>query len=174
MASTAEQVYFSGLAQGFGAQDDAGMLRIYYPEPMLDVKCTLEPAAKAAKLKLVVDMLVGIYVCATAEAIAFAQHVNLPLDQFYELAVDAAGGSHVFREVGAQVIKGLKGDASVWSRSGRRLDDVAKGLSEAVKEAQNVKCPAFLMNAALSILMLAKRAEEKEASAASVVKIWTS
>ncbi|KAF2805363.1 oxidoreductase-like protein [Mytilinidion resinicola] len=174
MASAAEQVYFSGLSQGFGSEDDAGMVRVYYPGPVADVKCDLDKETKAAKLKLVVDMLIGIYVCATAESIAFAQQVNLPLDQLHELAVDAAGGSHVFRDVGAQMIKGLTGDVSAWSGSGKRLDDVAQGLSEAANEAQSLKCPAFLTNAALSMLTLAKRTGEKDASAASVVKVWKS
>ncbi|KAF2488822.1 hypothetical protein BU16DRAFT_214052 [Lophium mytilinum] len=174
MASAAEQVYFSGLSQGFGSEDDAGMVRLYYPGPVADVKCTVDKEAKAAKLKLVVNMLIGIYVCATAESIAFAQRVNLPLDQLHELAVDAAGGSHVFREVGAQMIKGLKGDASAWSGLGKRLEDVTQGLSEAASEAQNLKCPAFLTNTALSMLMLAKRTADKDASAATAVKVWKS
>jgi len=175
MSSTAEQVYFSGLSQGFGAEDDAGMVRLYYPESIADVKCDPDGnlEAKALKMKLVINALIGIYVCATAESIAFAKQVNLPLDQLYELAVDAAGGSHVFRKVGAQMIKGLKGDQSAWSGSGMKLENVVKGLSEAVEKAQNLKCPAFLMNAALSVLMMAKRRVDNDASAASVVRVWT-
>ncbi|OCL07470.1 2-hydroxy-3-oxopropionate reductase [Glonium stellatum] len=172
LSSIAEQVYFSGLAQGFGPNDDAGMVRMYYPDPVTKVNSTLPKEDASSKLNLVVCMLVGIHLCAAAESISFAKHVGLPLDQLYELAVDAAGGSIMFQECGKQMIEDLKGgESTLVASTGRRLDSIVQDMLAAVEEAQKTKCPMYLASGSLSLLLMARRGG-REASAASVIDVW--
>lgn len=175
LTSIAEQVYFSGLAQGFGAHDDAGMVRVYHPEAVSKVDCTLSAEEESAKTKLVIDMLIAIHVCAAAESIAFAKHVGLPLEQLYKLASDAAGSSIMLREAGADMIKGLQGDQSVWeSTSQKSMGRLAEELSAAVDEAQKVKCPVHLASGALSLLLLAQQKTSSDGAGINLIRIWTS
>lgn len=174
MSSIAEQVYTVGLARGWGPNDDAGMVRMYYPEPVTKVE-TLKERDEEVKRRtnLIVRMLEGIHVCAAAESIAFAKHVGIPLEQFYELAVDAAGGSTMFRECGKDMIRGLNGDAEVWKTTARsNLGQLIKELSHGVDEAFTVKSPTFLASGALNILTLAQKQGQKNYSDACVIKIW--
>lgn len=100
MTTTAEQVYFSGLARGYGSDDDSSLIRLY-----TDDKGKVGPVKplvkdEAAKLRLVVNLLRGLHLCAAAETIAYAQYVGLDLDQVLELSVSAAGGSKILSREG--------------------------------------------------------------------------
>ncbi|KAI9685106.1 MAG: hypothetical protein M1820_010842, partial [Bogoriella megaspora] len=105
LSSIAEQVYLSGLSRGWGPKDDAEMVRMYSEGPVSKVEKKASGEDRQRKTQLVIRMLVAIHVCAAAESIAFAKHVGIPLEQFYELAVDAAGGSLMFRECGKDMIR---------------------------------------------------------------------
>ena len=174
MSSIAEQVYTAGLARGWGSNDDAGMVRMYYPEPVMKAR-RLDGGATELKRRtqLIVSMLVGIHICAAAESIAFAKHVGIPLEQFYDLAIDAAGGSAMFRECGKDMIRGLKGDAEAWKTAVRpKLDQLIKNLSQGVDEAFVAKSPTFLASGALNLLTLARKQGKPGDSDASVINIW--
>lgn len=109
LCSAAEQVYFSALDRGWGANDDAGIVRLWTSEPVTSIQSNLSAEDKEAKLQLVVNLLTGIHLVSAAEAISLAKHVGIPLAQFYELACDAAGGSSMFKDAGAKMIAVLEG-----------------------------------------------------------------
>ncbi|KAH7079123.1 NAD binding domain of 6-phosphogluconate dehydrogenase-domain-containing protein [Paraphoma chrysanthemicola] len=150
LCSVAEQVYFSALDRGWGANDDAGLVRLWTSEPVSNITSTLSASEKEAALKLVIDLLTGIHLVSAAEAISLANHVGIPLPQLYELACDAAGGSTMFKQVGAKMIDVLEGrDAGV----GSVLGGYAEALKIVVDKAQEIKCPVYLGSAALNALL---------------------
>lgn len=152
LCTLAEQVYFSALDRGWGANDDAGIVRLWTSTPVSTISSTsLTPESKSSLLQLVVDLLTGIHLVAAAEALSLAQHVGIPLDQFYVLACDAAGGSTMFAEEGKRMIEVFQG-----KRDGKE-EGVLKGYAErlkgAVDKAQEIKCPVYLGGAAVSSLL---------------------
>lgn len=124
-------------------------------------------------MRLVTQLLAGVHLCAAAEAIALAQHLGLDLAQFSELANDAAGGSWMFRDRGADMITGLGGDAAVWEKSPKRnLEVVVKDLSLVVLVARRVNFPVYLAIEALNLLLFAQRRGWGKSADASVVTVW--
>ncbi|KAI9693561.1 MAG: hypothetical protein M1820_009127, partial [Bogoriella megaspora] len=92
---------------------------------------------------------------------------------FYELAVDAAGGSLMFRECGKDMIRGLNGDAQAWQPSVRsNLGQLVKDLSAAIDEAWEVRCPTFLGSGALSVLMTALKQGKETDPDTSLIRTW--
>jgi len=150
LCSAAEQVYFSALDRGWGANDDAGLVRLWTPEPVTSITTTLSAEEKETKLQLVVSLLTGIHLVSAAEAISLAKHVGIPLPQFYELACDAAGGSAMFKDAGAKMIAVLEGKED---GKGAVLGGYAESLKQAVDEAQAIKCPVYLGTGALNLLL---------------------
>ncbi|KAF2867909.1 NAD binding domain of 6-phosphogluconate dehydrogenase-domain-containing protein [Massariosphaeria phaeospora] len=149
LCSIAEQVYFSALDRGWGTNDDAGIVRLWTADPVSNIQTKLSDEDKKAKLDLVINLLSGIHLCAAAESIAFAKHIGLPLPQLYELAIDAAGGSAMFKELGAKMIPILEGKSG---ESGGDLSALAEKLTSAINEAQAIRCPLYLGNGALNLL----------------------
>ncbi|KAF1834462.1 oxidoreductase-like protein [Decorospora gaudefroyi] len=150
LCSVAEQVYFSALDRGWGANDDAGLVRLWTPEPVAKIESKLSAEDKEAKFQLVVNLLTGIHLVSAAESISLAKHVGIPLPQFYDLACDAAGGSTMFKEAGERMISILEGKED---GKGRVLGGYIETLKEAVSEAQAIKCPLYLGTGALNLLL---------------------
>lgn len=149
LCTIAEQVYFSGADRGWGPNDDAGLVRLWTSEPVSSIQGSLSEEDKKAKLDQVVNLLAGIHLVAAVESITFAKHVGLPLEQLYELAVEAAGGSTMFKELGPKVISILEGKGS----GEEALESYLERLKGAVEEAQSIKCPLFLGGGALNLLL---------------------
>ncbi|KAF5850964.1 hypothetical protein GGP41_010611 [Bipolaris sorokiniana] len=150
LCSVAEQVYFSALDRGWGANDDAGLVRLWTSDPVTSIQSTLSPEEKAQKLEHAVNLLTGIHLVAATEAISLAKHVGIPLPQFYTLVCDAAGGSTMFKEAGQKMIEILEGKED---GSGSVLGSYVETLKLAVEEAQSIKCPVYLGSAALNKLL---------------------
>ncbi|KAI0596134.1 NAD binding domain of 6-phosphogluconate dehydrogenase-domain-containing protein [Biscogniauxia sp. FL1348] len=176
MTSTAEQVFFSGLGRGWGADDDSSMIRLYTEgEGKVGPVTTAETEDEEAKLKHVMALLKGIYLCAAAETIAFAKRCELDLDQVYELCVNAAGGSAVFKNVGPEMVKLCRGEALSAAEGGESLGELEQELLEAVAEAQRLKMPVYLGSQALSLIRLALQHAPRNVERiprASVAKLW--
>ncbi|KAI0114438.1 NAD binding domain of 6-phosphogluconate dehydrogenase-domain-containing protein [Nemania sp. FL0031] len=173
MTGTAEQVYFSSLARGYGADDDSSLIRLY-TEGLKDSVSSL-PEEKARKLALVQGLLRGIYLCGTAESLAFAQRCQLDLDQVYDLCINAAGGSKVFETVGLEIINLFRGKETIPAAEGERLQDVAAQLHEAVAEAQRLKMPLYLGTQASNLIRLALQHSQDHSQAlprAAIAKLW--
>ncbi|PSN63195.1 hypothetical protein BS50DRAFT_612484 [Corynespora cassiicola Philippines] len=149
LCTIAEQVYFSALDRGWGANDDASIVRLWTSTPVAQIQSSLSDTSKKERLDLVIKLLEGIHLVAAAESIAFAKHVGLPLPQLYELAVEAAGGSTMFKDFGPQMISILEGKGD----SGANLDTFVKDLKKSVDEAQAIKCPVYLGSGALNVLL---------------------
>ncbi|KAF2751928.1 oxidoreductase-like protein [Sporormia fimetaria CBS 119925] len=155
LVTAAEQVYFSAADRGYTPNDDAGLVRLWTETPVTDIQSTLSDQEKSDRLDLVVQLLTAIHLVSAAESIAFADHVGLPLQQLYELASEAAGGSAMFKEFGPRMIEVLEGRGED-VKIGSHLD----GLKSAVEEAQKIKCPLFLGGAALNVLLAAGKGGE--------------
>ncbi|KAH6895926.1 NAD binding domain of 6-phosphogluconate dehydrogenase-domain-containing protein [Thelonectria olida] len=172
MTSNAEQGYFTGLGKGFGADDDASLIRIYTEGKGKVGPVKAQAGTEAEKLRLVVNLLKGIHLCAAAEALTFAHKVGLDLDQVYELCINAAGGSTMLKSFGGDMIRVLRGEAPA---VGDGLVALTKDLAGAVDEAQRLKMPLFLGSQALNLLRLVlqhKPKDRPETPMALVVKVW--
>lgn len=150
LCSIAEQVYFSALDRGWGANDDAGLVRLWTSEPVSSITTKLSSEEKETALQLVVDLLTGIHLVSAAEAISLAKNVGIPLPQLYELACDAAGGSAMFKEAGAKMIDILEGKDE---GKGSVLGGYAEKLKVVVDKAQELKTPLYLGSGALNALL---------------------
>jgi 3-hydroxyisobutyrate dehydrogenase len=177
MTSAAEQAYFLSLGRGWGADDDASLVRLYTEgkETLGPLALPSEAKTDDAKISLVVDLLRGIHLCSAAEALAFAHHVGLDLDQVFDLCINAAGGSSVLSSVGPGIIKVLQGAASTSTDTSASLDSISQDLSTVLDEAQRLKVPLFLGNAALSLIrraILAGQAKSQRTALESIVEVW--
>lgn len=178
MTSVAEQVYLTALGRGWGADDDASVLRLYTEGVGRVGAVTGLTSTEAEKLDLLVSLLEGIHLCSAAETIAFANHVGLDLDQVFELCVNAAGGSRMLNKLGPDMIsafktgedravKGWQDDTSV------SLQGIVDKLQAAVDEAQRLKMPLFLGTQALNLCRFALQGPTTVGLAApSVVRAW--
>ncbi|KAJ5370566.1 uncharacterized protein N7496_006658 [Penicillium cataractarum] len=166
LCSTAEQVYLSALLQGYGPVDDSSMVRQYYSEPITKVSNTKSTEENAEALQLVLDVMQLTNLVAAAEAISFAHHLNVDLKQFFTLVSDAAGASRQFMTKGLEMIEGRIGKDS------ETVDDVISRLEKGVQKARDLHCPLNLGNAALSVLLMAKRSGLGAEGSTSVIKMF--
>lgn len=177
MTSAAEQVYLVGLGRGWGADDDTCLLRLY-SEGVGHVGAVMGlTSGEDEKLDLVVSLLKGIHLCSAAEAIAFASHVGLDLDQVFELCINAAGGSAMLDKFGPDMIAAFKtgqvGQTHGKDGNDASLQGIVDKLRAAVDEAQRLKIPLFLGNQALNMCRLALQGTTTAGLAASsVVRAW--
>lgn len=178
LASAAEQAYFAGLGMGYGPDDDTVMMSVYTQGVGKVGPVQAAAADDEAKTRLVIALLEGIHLCSAAEALAFAHHVNLDLDQVFELCTNAAGGSGMLDQFGPGMLRALKGGAVAegWETEAGayNLQDATERLQAAVDEGQRLKMPLFLGTQALNLMRLAARSLDGRKSAGSVVKLWTS
>ena len=150
LCSIAEQVYFAAVDRSWGANDDAGIVRLWTSDPVTSIQSSLSAEEKQQKLTLVKDLLKGIHLVAAAEALSLAKHVNIPLPQIYELAKDAAGGSKQFEDFGPKMLPILEGQTD---GNGKVLDSYVEKLHKALDEAQAIKCPLYLGNGAMALML---------------------
>ncbi|KAF3385052.1 putative oxidoreductase YgbJ [Penicillium rolfsii] len=166
LCSTAEQVYLSALLQGYGPVDDSSMVRQYYSEPVTKVTNTKSTEENAEALQLVLDVMQLTNLVAAAEAISFAKYLKVDLKQFFTLVSDAAGSSKQFMTKGQEMIEGRIGQNS------ETINDVINHLEKAVQKARDLHCPLHLGNAAMSVLLMAKRAGLGAEGSTSVIKVF--
>jgi 3-hydroxyisobutyrate dehydrogenase len=82
--------------------------------------------------------------------LSLAKHVGIPLPQIYELAKDAAGGSKQFENLGPKILPILEGQSD---GNGKMLDAYVDKLHKVLDEAQLIKCPLYLGNGALALML---------------------
>lgn len=166
LCSIAEQLYITGLNKDYGANDDAGLVRLWTTEPVSSIQSSLSEDDKKAKLELVSNLLNGIHLCAAAEGISFAKNLGVPLAQYYELCVEAAGGSVQYKEQGTKMIDILEGKQE---QGQQNLQSYRDSLKAAIAEARDKKIPLHLGNGALSLIEQAG----KDLSFASLLKLYS-
>ncbi|KAI0470658.1 NAD binding domain of 6-phosphogluconate dehydrogenase-domain-containing protein [Xylariaceae sp. FL0804] len=186
MAAAAEQAYLASLLRGYGPDDDSGLVRLYVEGLSSSSRGgwwlgeTTQPAERdEKKLALVRALLKGVYLCAAAEALAFAKRCGLDLDQVFELCASAAGASRVFEAVGPDIIKLLsRGELEPPSSAPGDDEDLrstAARLGEVVDEAQRLRVPLYLGAQALTLLQLALQHAPGHAERlprAMVARVW--
>lgn len=166
LCSTAEQVYLSALLQGYGAVDDSSMVRQYYAEPITKVSGTKSAEQTVEAQQLVIDLMELTNLVAAAEAIAFAHYLKVDLKQFFTLVSDAAGASRQFMTKGLEMIEGHIGQNS------ETVNDVITRLEKAVQKARDLHCPLHLGNAAMNVLLMAKKTGSGAEGSTSVIKVF--
>lgn len=110
LSAVTEQIYLSASSNGTGRQDDAGIVRAYLPveSPSLVSHLTTaqQPDDVASKTSLVLNLLEGIHLAATVEALALANKCGLDVKYVYEIISNAAGTSRVFENRGPGIVDG--------------------------------------------------------------------
>lgn len=146
------------------------MVRLYFPDPIAQVSSTKSAVEKTSALNLVKALLVNLNIVAAAEAIAFARHLKVDLQQFYGLVNEAAGASAQFKARGPEMIEGLEsGEAPVGTLT---VDDAVNELSTVVAEARLLNCPLHLAAESLTLFTFAQKRGYGKEAAASVLKVW--
>lgn len=168
LSSTAEQIYLAALSQGYASKDDSAMVRQYFPTPIADVASPADIDTESA-FQLVLDLSLGINLVAAAEAIGFALHLQTDFPQFYDLVSNAAGGSRVFNEHANEMRDGL-GEKGT---TGETLDEAIARLEKVVQKARDMHVPLHLGNAALSVLLLARRRVDGGVPSTGVVRVFS-
>ena len=168
MTSVAEQVYNWCVTFGYGTHDDAATVRMYYSKPVADVQCTLPPAERERKIKMIIEMLVAVHIASASEAIMLADSCDIPLKQFFELVMVSAGASRMFQKF----VDTLSVDEGAEPLTGRTMEDGVRALTAVIDEALAVGCSTPLANGALDLFSLFGRrlGEEKEAS--NLLRAW--
>ncbi|KGQ01121.1 hypothetical protein PAAG_12159 [Paracoccidioides lutzii Pb01] len=172
LCSIAEQIFLTALPLGFGGDDDASAVRLYYRGPLIkaEPKASLNPQTNSTALKLVVNLLTNIHLVAAAEAIAFARFLKVDLPLFYDVVSAAAGGSTIFKVRGAEMMTGLKDEGS--RKSNKTVNEAAMELAAAVQAARDVNCPLHLGNGALNLLYLAQNQGLGDKADAFVLRVY--
>ncbi|PLB49092.1 putative dehydrogenase [Aspergillus steynii IBT 23096] len=169
LCSTAEQTYLAALLHGYRPKDDSAMVRQYYASPIADVQATGQPQTTES-LQLVLDLMLGINLVAAAEAVSLARYLNVDMAQFYRLVSDAAGASKVFVGRGLEMIEGKIGAQA--PGGSQTVDEAIGRLENVVQKARDLYVPLHLANAALNMLLVAKRAGFGGEASTSVIRAY--
>lgn len=140
------------------------MVRQYYPTPIANVSGTED----SASLDLILNLIQGINLVTAAEAIAFARNLQTDLAQYYHLVSNAAGASRVFNEKAWEMMDASK------AAGGQSLDEAIEKLETVVQKARDMHVPLHLGNAALNVLLLARRRGLGSGASTGVVQVYDS
>lgn len=125
------------------------------------------------KTKLVIALLTNIHLCAAAEAISFAQHLNVDMAQYQKLVNAAAGSSAMFRMKAMEMVGVNSSDTKNGAyASSRTIDETVRDMVDVIQEARNVNCPVHLASEALNLLLMAKRKGLGEKSDSHIIRVY--
>ncbi|EQL35309.1 3-hydroxyisobutyrate dehydrogenase, variant 2 [Blastomyces dermatitidis ATCC 26199] len=174
LCGIAEQTFLTALPLGFGGDDDASLVRLYYRDPITkaDPKASLNPERNAAALKLIVYLLTNIHLVAAAEAISFARLLKVDLPLVYDVVNAAAGASKIFKLRGAEMMSGLTGGVDGDGGKRKTINEAIAELAAVVQGARDVNCPLHLGNAALNILYVARKQGLGEEADSHVLRVY--
>lgn len=116
-------------------------------------------------VKAINQLLVGIHMCATAEAFTVAKKCGLDLQTMYEVICKSAGRSEIFRNRGQFLI-----DRNFSTRSTLQIQ--LKDTSIACKTADAVGAPTLLANTARELFKLAVKKYPPTDDSLEVVRIY--
>jgi len=151
MASMAEQLYRAGNAAGMLKDDDAKLVQLYLPSSQgslvaekrsADVKIR---SSHQVSHEVVNDMLAGIHLAASVEALAFCKALGMDTKLMYEIISKAAGWSKMFTEhMGAMLEK------DEWSLANcEAAESVRDRLTNVVDRCRAIKYPCPMASTAL-------------------------
>ncbi|TVY51421.1 L-threonate dehydrogenase [Lachnellula cervina] len=169
LSSASEQVFVAGFSAGYGAKDDAELVKIFLPN---DLNLVLEQTSlattsskDASKLDLVAKLMAAVHLVAAVEATTLGAKVGLQPQQLFDICVGAAGTSFMYKDRIPQLLSGK------WT-SKKTVDKVIAELKVSVEAAQQLKYPLPLSGTALQLLQLASlRGLGKEPDVA-ISRIW--
>ena len=116
-------------------------------------------------IKAINQLLVGVHMCATAEAFTLAKQCGLDLQLMYDTICTSAGRSEIFRNRGQYLI-----ERNFHTRSTLAIQ--LKDTSIACKTADAVGAPTFLANTARELFKLAVRKYPPTDDSLEVVRIY--
>lgn len=102
LANMAEQLYLQGLQAGLLRDDDAKMVTMYLPSasPSLVKECTSADVKMRSNHQVsadtVNDLLAGVHLAASVEAMAFCKHLEMDRKMMYEIISKAAGWCEMY------------------------------------------------------------------------------
>ena len=119
-----------------------------YAKPLLDamgnkVYLIAGGAGRGSTAKMVHQLLAGVHIATTAEALALAAKAGLDVEQMYEIVNGAAGASWMFQDRGKRMI--AEGEPSVMSA----LHIFVKDLDIVYSEAKALQSPIPIATSAL-------------------------
>jgi L-threonate 2-dehydrogenase len=135
----------SGELTMMASGDDASLA---YAKPLLDamgkdVHIIKGGAGMGSTVKMVHQLLAGVHVATTAEALALAAKAGLDVQQMYEIVNGAAGASWMFQDRGKRMIS--EGEPPVMSA----LNIFVKDLDIVYSEAKTLQSPIPIAASAL-------------------------
>jgi 3-hydroxyisobutyrate dehydrogenase len=151
LADCAEQCYLQGLQAGLLRDDDAKLVTMYIPSSSAslvkemataDVKMHSNHQVSADTVN---DLLAGVHLAASVEAMAFCKHLGMDRKLMCEIISKAAGWCDMYTKHIPAMLE--KDDWSLASCAA--ADDVRKRLECAVDKARALKYPCPMASAAL-------------------------
>ena len=130
-----------------------------------NVKQVGKEPGQGQAVKAINQLLVGVHMCATAEAFTLASKCGLDLQMMYETICTSAGRSEIFRNRGQYLI-----DRDFSTRSTLQIQ--LKDTSIACKTADAVGAPTFLANTARELFKLAVKKYPATDDSLEVVRIY--
>lgn len=134
LSSASEQVFVAGFSAGYGAKDDAELVKIFLPN---DLNLVLEQTSlattsskDASKLDLVAKLMAAVHLVAAVEATTLGAKVGLQSQQLFDICVGAAGTSFMYKDRIPQLLSGK------WT-SKKTVDKV---IAELVRDIWSLWC----------------------------------
>ncbi|KAK5118490.1 hypothetical protein LTR62_003005 [Meristemomyces frigidus] len=152
LANTAHYTYLRGVAAGMLKDDDAKLVQLYLPasqgslvSEMASADIKMNSSHQVSK-ETIVDLLSGIHLAASVEAMAFCAHLGgIDRKVMYEIISKAAGWNAMF----TQCIPGML-EKDSWSLADcAEAKEVGGKLAEAVDKCRKINYPCPMAAAAL-------------------------
>ncbi|KAK3113226.1 hypothetical protein LTR53_009682 [Teratosphaeriaceae sp. CCFEE 6253] len=164
LANTAHATYLQGVQAGMLRDDDAKLVQLYLPSAQGDLVGEMTTAdvkmnaSHQVSKDTVVDLLCGIHLAASVEAMGFCKHlggIDRPL--MYEIISKAAGWNGMF----TKCIPGML-EKDSWSLADCvEAGEVGRKLSEAVDKCRKINYPCPMAAAALQQFNFATLRDKK-------------
>ncbi|KAL8767402.1 MAG: hypothetical protein Q9209_006092 [Squamulea sp. 1 TL-2023] len=156
LLSTAEQLYLTAISNGWGAEDDCVLVRLYFPPNLGDLVARQVGTTSSLKAPSVThnvswesirDIMIGVHIVAITEAMGFCEHLGIDVALMYNIVSNAAGNSRMFGDC----FEGMKKQG--WNIRGlEESDEIVDKLAKAVDDVYLLRYPLFLGSAALQEL----------------------
>lgn len=158
VVSTAEQLYRAGNKAGYLRDDDAKLVQLYLPSNKGALVSELKnadtklAASHQVSIDTVNDLLAGIHLAASVEAMDFCKALEMDRKLMADVIAGAAGTSAMFKEH----IPGML-EADEWTLADcKAADSVRERLESAVQKCQAIRYPCPMALAALQQFYFAR------------------
>ncbi|KAL8782377.1 MAG: hypothetical protein Q9213_005418 [Squamulea squamosa] len=161
LLSTAEQLYLTAISNGWGAEDDCVLVRLYLPPDQGDLVVrqvgtksspTAPNVSHNVSWETIRDIMIGVHVAAITEAMGFCEHIGIDVALMYDVVNNAAGNSRMLESC----FRGLKKQGwRVWGLE--ESNGIVDRLAKAVDDVCPLQYPLFLGSAALQELWRQRR-----------------